>query len=247
MAKPEEERLREQALDFAQDLTSTVQAVVPTAAGFRAVGTGSRFVVQQDPAEGIVLHVAGTPMLRLEVRFQCTFDHRDSFLAVEWSEMKVSAIAGPSEPLVRWDYLRTPRSGMASAHVQVHAHRDAVTYVLTRCGSSTVRAKRRRKEIEGGSRVPQLSDLHLPVGGPRFRPCLEDILQMLIDEFGIEAADGAQEALASGRAEWRRKQLAAAVRDCPERVVEVLESLGYRVTLPETGHAPERLEKLTAL
>ena len=34
--------------------------------------------------------------------------------------------------------------------------------------------------------MPQFSDLHIPLGGPRYRPCLEDLLEFLIVEFGLD-------------------------------------------------------------
>lgn len=192
-----------------------------------------------------MLSVRGASMLRLSVSFQCEFDHRAHFLAVDESEIVVRAV-GASEPLFRYDYLRSPASSQAGAHVQVHAHRDAISHLLATCGDNTRRARDRQRAAVKGDRLPQLSDLHLPLGGSRFRPCLEDVLQTLIDEFGVDAPDGALAALAEGRAEWRRKQLGAAVRDSPEVAARVLRALGYAVAAP-IEVPPERLSRLTAM
>jgi hypothetical protein len=91
-----------------------------------------------------------------------------------------------------------------------------------------------------------VSDLHFLVGGPRFRPCLEDVLTVIIDEFGVDQEPGALEALAAGRRTWRLGQLGAAVRDSPETAAQTLRNLGYTVTPPTTGAPPERTAKLTA-
>lgn len=249
-AGPEAEQLQDQATKFASNMTETVRAVVPGASTFRAVALSgkheTRLHVMQDPADGITLCVEGVPMLRLEVSFQCVYDHQQRYLAVADSRISVSATAS-SEPLLRYEYMRAPTSTMAGAHFQVHAHRDAFTYVMTQCGNGSTRGKRRRAAADDGKRVPQLSDLHLPLGGPRFRPCLEDILQMLVDEMGVDAPPTADAALADGRARWRRMQIGASVRDCPEMAARVLAELGYAVKPPNGVHPPERLDRLTAI
>ncbi len=102
-------------------------------------------------------------MLVLKVALHSVWDHRQDWLAVEDSRFEVFA-KGVSEALFRYDYLRQ-RNSVPSAHVQVHAHRDAITYVMARCGASSKRARRRMRDAEEGRRLPQLSDLHLPVGG----------------------------------------------------------------------------------
>lgn len=241
--------LRHEATKFALDLTQTIQSVVPDAAPFR-VTTGSnvlvtRLYVRQEPFEGISLSVDGQPLLRLMVDLLCTFDHRGSYLAVEQSQFKVLAV-GSGDPLLRYEYIREPDSTQAGAHLQIHAHRDAFSHVMARCGASSPRARKRTKSADAGDRLPMLADLHLPLGGPRFRPCLEDILQMLIDELGVDAPTGALDALARGRIDWRRKQLAAAVRDSPETAARVLRELNYAVTPPE-DLACDRLDRLSAL
>jgi hypothetical protein len=154
----------------------------------------------------------------------------DLNLAVEKSDFHVFAYEYPREPLFRYEYLRTPTSGIPAAHVQVHARRDTVTYLMARCGIGSQRAKQRSKKVYAGEEIPHLSDPHFPVGGPRFRPCLEDVLEMLIEEFGIDCAPGGRAALQRGRLVWRDAQLGAGVRDDPATAVRVLREIGYEVT-----------------
>jgi hypothetical protein len=83
-----------------------------------------------------------------------------------------------------------------------------------------------------------MQDVHFPVGGPRFRPCLEDVLEMLIDEFGIDNAKESSNALARGRQKWRRIQTRTVVRDDPESAVTELKSLGYDVAWQHNDEEP---------
>lgn len=237
--------LGQQAVIFAKELTNTVQAVSPECAPFeaKALSGGPRFTVSQTPAEGVPLRVRGKPLLSLTARYACTYDGADRFLAVDSSEISIFAgMQAHGEPLIRYEYLRAARD-VPAAHIQVHGHRDALSHVLARAGTATNRGKRRAK----GDDIPRMSGLHLPLGGHRFRPCLEDVLEMLLDEFGIDGAKGAREALHKGRVRWRKTQTASAVRDSPESAISVLEELGYSVELKEGADVPEaNTSRLTA-
>lgn len=240
--------LVEQARKFAGELTATVRAISPDAHAFAAKATENsgqtgRVFVRQDPASGIDLHVDGAALFRLTVAVDCSRDSSERFLAVDRSAVIVRAVHGSSEPLFRYDYERRNTGGQACSHIQVHAHRDAFSHLMATCGRSSMRARRRAD----GNRLPQLSDLHFPLGGHRFRPCLEDVLQMLVDEFGIDAPEGALDALADGREGWRRLQLAAAVRDAPETAADALAALDYEIGRPKDGPKPHNLQKLRAL
>lgn len=239
-----------EAEEFARRLSMTVRAAfgsdVPPFVARTAPDT-SKLTIRQDPRTGIVLKVDGVGRVRLMVEMWCVWDHARAFLAVDESRVSVEAIAGSSEPLFRYEFLRSPTGGQAGAHLQVHAHRDAMTYLMTVSGNGSVRARRRRRSAESNRRVPQLSDIHFPLGGPRYRPCLEDVLQMLMDELGVDAEPDAREALAAGRESWRLSQIATCVRDSPETAARVLDYLGYTIVPPDGGHPPDRQEKLRLL
>jgi len=202
---------------------------------------GNRFVVRQEPDTGIPLTVDGSPLLTLKVLYHCTWDHTEKFLAIEKSHFQVYAgLQAKREPLFRYDYVRRPGHDHPGAHLQVHAHRDGITHVMSRAGRSTRRARRRADD----DATPAMSELHFPVGGPRYRPCLEDVLELLVSELGVDCPKGAREAIQASRETWRRQQLRSVVRDAPADAAEVLTTLGYSVEPPTDGHLPDNLARL---
>lgn len=227
------EALRHQAEKFADELTQTTQAVAPTSHPFRALGVRDRLVVRQDPTEGIALAVNGEELIYLKASFHCTWDRSNKFLTVQESSISVFAVKPSGQPIIRYEYERDARTVPAS-HMHIHAHRDSLTYMMTKAGVQTRRAQQRATSTE----VPSLQDLHLPLGGHRFRPALEDVLEMLIDEFGVDHDEGAIDVLRAARKRWRLTQTRAAVRDAPQAAVEELESLGYSVSWTGDGVEP---------
>lgn len=236
---PAAHTLERLAQDFATELTRTVRAVVgpacpPFVADTPQAPGANVAVVRQEPAAGIALLAGDAPVLTLTVEFQCTWDGHMQFLAIHWSRIAVFPRDDIStNPLVRYEYVKDMREGLPAAHLQVHGTHEALTETLMAAGKGSAKGKRRAKAVAKG-RLPALSELHFPLGGHRFRPCLEDILEVLMEEFGVTAAGDravALEALADGRETWRRTQVAAAVRDAPDEAVRVLTDLGYDITL----------------
>ena len=113
--------------------------------------------------------------------------------------------------------------------MQVHAERGALKHLLTRAGRPN----------------PHAFDLlRLPLGGARFRACLEDFIEFCIDQCGVESISGWQDMVQAGREPWHRTQLAAAVRDCAEEAVQALQQLHYTVIPQPEGPVPARVDKL---
>lgn len=229
------------AQEFADTMTRTIRAVTPRCDGFEATHSNNRLVVRQCPDKGIVLTFNGQPLLVLKAEFYCEWNRENQFLAVQSSTIKVLTSAS-TQPLFRYEYLRDPNN-VPSAHLHVHAHRDAMTYVMTKVGRTTRRPQRRG----GKDGIPALQDLHFPLGGHRFRPALEDILEMLIDEFNVDHERGARDVLAEARAAWRMTQTKAAVRDAPGAAVEALTALGYHITAPDSASATRHVDRLRSL
>ncbi|WFE51556.1 hypothetical protein [Micromonospora sp. WMMD1155] len=82
-----------------------------------------------------------------------------------------------------------------------------------------------------------MAKFHFPLGGHRFRPCVEDVLQAVVEEFCVDAVEGWRSAVGEGREQWRKLQLLAAVRDAPGIAARALEELNYKVVPPESAPA----------
>jgi hypothetical protein len=139
------------------------------------------------------LRIDGEHRLDLRVSFRCTFDFTGSFLAIEQSEFAL-LVPTVRHPVVRFDYVR--ERPWASAHVQLHAESSAVGYLRAHAGKAS-----------------ETWRLHLPVGGRRFRPALEDVIEFAIAEFNVDRKDGYADRIEVGRKRWRRLQVKAAIRD----------------------------------
>jgi hypothetical protein len=126
-------------------------------------------------------------------------------------------------PLIRLDY-RNDMQRAPISHWQFHAERGSLTHLLTLSQAHRPRAVKSPHT---------LSSLHFPVGGERFRPCLEDLLQFLVQECGVDHHDNWMSAIDAGRENWRRVQLRTVVRDLQQEAADVLASSGWTVTPPD--------------
>ena len=160
-------------------------------------------------------------LLFIRFDYEVFLDSETGSLTVNESTFSVTRGAKNSEPLARWDYIRSPRSNIPCAHIQVHAHRDEWTHALLLGGHHSRRSRRR---IKNEARTPRIADVHFPVGGRRFRPCLEEILLFVIDEFGAQCTPEARATLEQGMREWEENQLKAVVRDNRANVLQALEA-----------------------
>ncbi|KJL37751.1 hypothetical protein RS81_03509 [Microbacterium terrae] len=78
-----------------------------------------------------------------------------------------------------------------------------------------------------------LAELHFPVGGERFRPSVEDVVEFLIRQCGVDHVSGWEEHIYEGRELWRRMQFRAVVRDLPAEAAEILRSDGWTIAAPD--------------
>lgn len=245
------ESLAREAEKFANQLTATVRGVFGddcSAFLSKAIegSVGGGFFVRQDPSSGLVLtDEAGKPILRLTVDYKCTYDGHGHYMAISESQVRVFGEPEGRVPLFRYEYNRHMRQALPAAHIQFHGTHPELQKAIEECGESTSRAKERKRRRKS----PELSRLHFPVGGPRFRPALEDVLEMLIEEFGVRTVGSmaaAREALADAREDWRRTQVATVVRDAPSEAAAALKKLGYTVN-PPAPEPEDNKEKLRAL
>lgn len=238
--------LESRAEAFASDITHTVRRILEgTFEPFVAqIGEG-RVVVKQPDQKGLPLVLVEGAELRLRVTYHCTLDGSGEFLKVVSSQFSVHYGAS-SEPLVRYEYVSDIHSRHTpTAHLQLHGNNELYA-ALSMSGRNSKRGERTQRRIAKGA-YPGSQNVHFPLGGPRFRPCLEDVLEVLIDQFGVKAADGWETAVAAGRKTWRLRQTAAAVRDAPVVAADALSQLGYTVSPPKEGHPDCREDHLQSL
>lgn len=239
------------ASEFAASLAATLDAVldgVPPITAEVRPGKNPRISVAprdledaEHPNATIPLLIDGKHRLSLRIEMFCAWDTSALYLTVDESKIALEVPDSRAHPLVRFEYDRHRPVTLPAAHVHVHAHRDEIVYLMG------LPSRGRPKERVARGSMPILSELHIPVGGHRFRPCLEDVLELAITEFGVQPRAGWQHALHDGRADWRRKQTAAAARDCPVEAADALVELGWTVTPPtDQQNRAERRDRLTA-
>lgn len=221
------DHLFDQAEEFAAELTSVLQSSFRDSPSAVAEVTGDRVVVR--PEEPVPLFIRGQRRATLEVRLRCELDSRGTWLAVESSGMTLTATVDRT-PVIRFEYLRKPDT-VPSAHLQLHAHRGALSQLLAHSEHP---------------KAHDMSALHIPLGGSRFRPCLEDVIQFLAEEVKIDTLPTWREAVEIGRQSWREKQVRATVRDWQEVAAEALRDLGFTVEPPLTGAQPLPRKAATA-
>lgn len=223
--------LEQASTSFAQEVQDLLDAVLPIEDSadpetrrIQVIQQDVWFVVRpgtRDKPGAVPLLSDGVRVADLTFHFHCHPDRAKTFLAVRKSKFQLVS-TGESTPLLRLDFDQNAHT-IPTSHWNVHGERGATSVLLARCNRS---------------HPGLLAKVHLPVGGVRYRPCLEDFLEMLVTEFGFDRRDGWKEAVLAGREQWRIKQVKAIVRDHPEAAADVLENLGYQVSRP--AKPPER-------
>lgn len=215
------------ASSFAADLGSMLQACLPDAPGVDARGAGNRFVVQPTDHSGqptqVPLFVNEKQLASLDFTMYLELDWSKTYLKNVRTDISVFSVLD-RQPLFHLDY-RADMKKAPRAHWQFHAERGSLTHLLT------LAHEHRPKDAKNPH---TLSKLHFPVGGERFRPCLEDVIQFLIEECGVDRRRRWRAAVDAGREGWRRLQFRTAVRDLQEDAAAVLRREGWTVTAPET-------------
>lgn len=165
--------------------------------------------------EGLPIKIRKAPKFYLGLSIRLQPDEQEVHLTVKSSAMILAtepAITNENM-LLHYDYEREKADGYPEAHLQI-------------CATSESWEEAGRRH-DGHTRL--LSKLHLPVGGRRFRPTLEDILEFLIVENLVEARLNWKAALEDSRDAFREKQLRAAIRQFPD---VALDQLGRDKRLP---------------
>jgi hypothetical protein len=174
-----------------------------------------RLTISQRTSEGIPISVQGQSVFRLLLGYDCSWNVNTNRLTIVESSFSVY-LENVKEPLWRYDFIRNMNSSVPAAHLNVHAHRDEIAWA---------RALQPRKSFND----VRLSRLHFPFGGARFRPTIEDVIQMLIEEFEIDCLESAKHKLEMSRKKFFERQLSAAVIETPQVAISALAAAGYEV------------------
>jgi hypothetical protein len=219
---PAPDELTDQVREFAAELSDLLNNTVT--AGVRLSGAitpngdvgfiGRNVSKTQFVSDPFTLRrQSGGPRLSLAVQFQLSLDDERMYLAVGRSVFQLLDDVGLE--LLHYDYERD-KDGYPEAHVQVDAQSAAWSAVLEKAGR------------DGTS----IKHLHLPVGGRRYRPCLEDLIECLIVERLVPGHPNWKDAVRVGRDRFLARQLKAAIRRDPRTAAEALRAAGFSVTDP---------------
>jgi hypothetical protein len=223
------QHLLDLATEFADRTTVFLAECFPQAPAMELTTQGTRASIapagQSEKRGGVPLFAGGEQLAWLRIDFLCRLDVTAEFLAIDKSKIWVVAEVD-STPIFRFEFLyeadRVPHS-----HIQVHGERGALSHLLSHTGHP---------------RPHNMSALHLPTGGSRFRPTLEDVAQFLIADCLFDSLEAWRAAVDREREEWRRVQTRSACRAMPAEAAAQLSRMGYGVSPPPEGH-PEPGEK----
>lgn len=158
------------------------------------------------PGSGIPLALPRwRPRAFLHVMHTLVLDEEQRNLTVEQSSYGLYLAEDLSGCVFHYDYIRQPDNVYPPAHLQVEGNSPGLDELYERVG-----------------RTGKLGGLHFPVGGRRFRPSLEEIVEFLVIEGLAESRRGWEAAVEEHRAWYHRVQLKAAVRRDPEAARKAL-------------------------
>jgi hypothetical protein len=226
VSDPRDTGLAEQVHAFAATLDSLVEKCLPRAPGITVTSFDDRFTIvpgdqHSEKKGGVPLAVQGDVLAYLRFNYLCRFDVTREFLAIDKSKVWIVA-AVDNTPIFRYEFLyeadRVPHS-----HIQVHGQRGALSHLLSKAGHPSPH---------------DMAALHLPTGGARFRPNLEDVIQFLIVDCRFDSLSTWRQAVDRERAASRVIQTRSVVRAMADVAAGQLERMGYAVTPPNEGHPP---------
>ncbi|MDE0268107.1 MAG: hypothetical protein OXI96_03600 [Acidimicrobiaceae bacterium] len=123
------------------------------------------------------------------------------------------------DSIFAYDFVRTPPNKFPAAHFHIYGESKRLKCVLN----------------DANRTKDKPADFHLPVGGRRFRPCLEDIIEFCILEGLVTSRDNWQQALEESRSLYYKTQLKAAAQRAPEVIAAVLKNNGWTVLPPRVS------------
>ncbi|AGF71178.1 hypothetical protein [Corynebacterium halotolerans] len=173
------------------------------------------------------LSSAGSPSKpgELVIRYKMSLNRSRTELAIQESSFQIRYVQKRKVlPVVRFEYEREARNKPVS---HIHFHSDSVPLALL---------LQRNKQVD---KAFHQADLHYPMGGHRYRLCLEDVVQLAIEELGFLGEADWLDHVEEGREKYRMKQEGAVIRQNHQLAAEILSGLGYPV-----GEPPEMTKEL---
>ncbi|MDQ2729471.1 MAG: hypothetical protein M3Y91_16775 [Actinomycetota bacterium] len=217
--------LATQARGFAREVTELLNATITDGVTFSAViGRRSDTLVLGRGVTKTSLDPQGVPLTLgrrdpsawLWVAFILGPDPEGEYLTVFKSGFALYVDPGRDRMMLHYDYEREPAHSYPPAHVQLHGT----------AGDLSALSERR-----SGQRK-ELKDFHFPVGGRRYRPSIEDVVEFIVTEDLADARPGWRDAIMGSRSRWEDRQLRAAVRRNPGPALDQLRRDGV---IPSPG------------
>ena len=216
--------LNTQAREFADQTSELLNKTVTDGIRVSAVETrggrrliGRRVTKTEAVPELIPLTQNGSnPVVYLYLLHAYDLDPENTYLTMTSSIMSLytSREMNDNQLIVSIDYTREPTNKYPGAHMHVAGVRNDLDAVYL----GNARSSRK------------LRDLHFPVGGKRFRPSLEDIIEFTILEKMVEPRPNWRSVVDQHRTGWEKIQLQAAVRRDPQAAADQLKESGWDVT-----------------
>lgn len=226
--------LEDQAAEFAERMTRLLRETIADDAEI----TSAKITSEEDGREhfflrngeignrplanlkGQPIRVAGSDALSLSVAWTFEPNTEGLYLKTMYSVFALNVTtAGKPAPFIRLEVdEKRATDDWAKAHIHVTADSALLGH------------------IHGSQGLPfkTVQKLHLPVGGFRYRPCLEDFIEFLAHEQLCPVKDGWPRVVDESRAEYRQSQFKSMVRKEQALAVEVLAERGYRIDPPPT-------------
>lgn len=225
---------------------------------------GRAVIIRLTNDNGVGLTIDGRRLLRLSFFYNCSRLTSHSYMRVEKSSIRVFAVTGQNftplkdgsgrlirtdnlAPLFRYGYVRKQRSSdLPGSHIHFYGYnRGLEDLLLGTLSGKSAKAKNKRNAFILSGRYPHPEDLHFPTGGARFRPGLEDVLEMLITEFDVDHTDGALEAIRQSREAFRLSQIKTLIREFPDLAFDELSRPEHHLQI--SGERPTRREHIASL
>jgi hypothetical protein len=214
-------QVKQKAQGFADELSNLLNKTVCRGVRLNSVRDPGRKVVwvgyrisesELTSAEAFELSTGKRSGIYCGLSIQLGLDDEGVYLMVQNSFMGLFPDSRMTKTLCHFDYERDKQDNYPEAHMQIEASSEAWEEVLKRSDSA-------------GDRERTLAKLHLPVGGRRFRPTLEDIIEFVVSERLVEPHPGWKAVVEESRASFQEKQLRAAIRRSPDVARQAMRDL----------------------